>query len=97
MLTEAARDYPADVHVLEVDGREFVLVGTAHISRESTELVREVIEKERPDADSDELDTQRYRALAQKRRWDSLDLKQVIRSKQLSALIVILLLNSYQM
>ena len=93
---EAARDYPDDVHVLEVDGREFVLVGTAHISRESAELVREVIEEERPDAVCVELDTQRYHALAQKRRWDSLDLKQVIRSKQLSALIVNLLLVSYQ-
>ncbi len=84
------------MHVLEVDGREFVLVGTAHISRESAELVREVIEKEHPDAVCVELDTQRYRALSEKRRWDSLDLKQVIRDQQLSALIANLLLASYQ-
>ncbi len=93
---EGAREYPDDVCVLETGGREFILVGTAHISRESAELVREVIEKERPDAVCVELDTQRYRALAQTQRWDSLDLKQVIRSKQLSALIVNLLLVSYQ-
>ena len=43
-----ARDYPSDVHVVQVGGREFVLVGTAHVSRESADLVREVIEKEEP-------------------------------------------------
>ena len=95
-MSGEVRDYPADVHVLEVDGREFVLVGTAHISRESAELVREVIEKERPDAVCVELDSQRYRALSEKRRWDSLDLKQVIRDQQLSPLIANLLLASYQ-
>jgi pheromone shutdown-related protein TraB len=88
--------HPRDVQVVEVDGREFVLVGTAHISRESAELVREVIEAERPDAVCVELDAQRYQALSQKRRWDSLDLKQVIRSKQIAALLANLLLSAYQ-
>ena len=32
--------YPADVVRLTVDGREIILVGTAHISRESADLVR---------------------------------------------------------
>jgi len=93
---EPLRERSQDVHVLEVDGREFVLVGTAHISRESAELVREVIEQERPDAVCVELDAQRYAALSQKRRWEALDLKQVIRSRQLAALIANLLLASYQ-
>ena len=30
---------PADVHRVYAGGREFVLVGTAHISRESVDLV----------------------------------------------------------
>ena len=42
--------YPEEVEVLELDGRRIVLVGTAHVSRESVELVRQVIEQERPDA-----------------------------------------------
>ena len=93
---EPLRERSQDVHVLDVDGREFILVGTAHISRESAELVRAVIEQERPDAVCVELDTQRYAALSQKRRWEALDLKQVIRSRQLAALIANLLLASYQ-
>ncbi len=85
-----------DVHRVALDGREFLLVGTAHISRESVDLVRAVIEAERPDAVCIELDAQRFQALSQKRRFDSLDLKQVIRSRQLAPLIANLLLASYQ-
>jgi len=95
-MTEAPRTWPRDVQVVDLDGRELILVGTAHISRESAELAREVIEKERPDAVCVELDTQRYAALAQKRRWSSLDLKQVMRSRQLAALLANLVLASYQ-
>jgi pheromone shutdown-related protein TraB len=79
-----------------VDGRVFVLVGTAHISRESTELVREVIARERPDCVCVELDRQRYEALSQQRRWESLDLKEVIRRKQLATLLANVVLASYQ-
>jgi len=82
--------------VIEVDGREFILVGTAHVSRESVDLVREVIEKERPDCVCIELDAQRYEALSHRTRWESLDLKQIIRKKQLAPLIANLLLASYQ-
>jgi pheromone shutdown-related protein TraB len=71
-------------------------VGTAHISKESTDLVRRVIEEERPDRVCVELDEQRYRALANETRWESLDLKQLIRNRQLPTLLVNLLLASYQ-
>ena len=95
--TSKQRDYPASqVHFLEVDGREFILVGTAHVSRESAELVRRVIEQEKPDRVCVELDAQRYQALTQKQRWESLDIKEVIRKKQLSTLMVNLLLSAYQ-
>jgi pheromone shutdown-related protein TraB len=90
------RDYGADVHVVELEGREFVLVGTAHISRESVDLVREVIEKEEPDCVCIELDDRRYQALSRQQRFESLDLKQVIRAKQLATLMLNLVLVSYQ-
>jgi pheromone shutdown-related protein TraB len=96
MTESAARNYPSDVHVLEVDGREIILVGTAHVSRESADLVREVIEKERPDVVCVELDAQRHKALSERKRFQQLDLKQVIRSRQLAPLIANLLLASYQ-
>jgi pheromone shutdown-related protein TraB len=88
--------YPEEVRFVRVDGREFVLVGTAHVSRESADLVRRVIEEQRPDRVCVELDEQRHRALTQKTDWESLDLKQLIRTKQLTTLLVNLLLASYQ-
>jgi pheromone shutdown-related protein TraB len=66
------------------------------VSRESAELVRRVIEEERPDHVCVELDEQRFKALSQKNRWDSLNLKQVIRNKQLPTLLINLLLSSFQ-
>jgi pheromone shutdown-related protein TraB len=66
------------------------------VSRESAELVRRVIEQEKPDRVCVELDAQRYQALTEKQRWESLDIKQVIRNKQLSTLMVNLLLSAYQ-
>lgn len=90
-------DYPpSQVHFLTIDDREFILVGTAHVSRESAELVRRVIEQEKPDRVCVELDAQRFQALTEKQRWESLDIKQVIRNKQLSTLMVNLLLSAYQ-
>jgi pheromone shutdown-related protein TraB len=86
----------SDVHVVHAGGRQITLVGTAHISRESADLVREVIERERPDVVCVELDAQRFEALSQKQRWDALDLKQVIRNRQLAPLLANLLLASYQ-
>ncbi len=92
-----AKDYPDDVHPITLaDDRTLLLIGTAHISRESVDLVKKVIEQELPDCVCIELDDKRYQALSQKRRWQSQDLKEIIKRKQLSTLLVNLLMASYQ-
>jgi pheromone shutdown-related protein TraB len=91
-----AQEYPDDVAVINLGDKTVLLVGTAHISRQSAELVREVIEQEQPDTVCIELDEKRYLALSRKQHWDNLDLKQIIRDKQLSTLLVNLILSSYQ-
>jgi len=88
--------YSEDVRIINKNGREFIIVGTAHISRQSADLVKEVITNEKPDTVCIELDEKRYKALAEKKRWESLDLKTIIRQKQLSTLLVNLVLSSYQ-
>jgi pheromone shutdown-related protein TraB len=90
------RNYPPEVTILNTQGREIILVGTAHVSRESVNLVRQVIERERPDTVCLELDSRRYEALSQQRYWETLDLRQVIRKRQLATLLVNLVLSSYQ-
>ncbi len=96
-MTDSATHLEAeDVHIIEKDGRQFILVGTAHVSRESVDLVRQVIELEKPDCVCVELDEKRYESLSKKKRWQTLDLKQIIRKKQLSTLMINLVLASYQ-
>lgn len=88
--------YEADVDVVHVGDKTIILVGTAHVSRESAELVKRVIQSERPDRVCVELDPRRYEALSHEHRWESLDLKHVIRQRQLSTLLANLLLASFQ-
>jgi len=85
-----------DVHRIQVGVREFIVIGTAHVSRGSVELVEAVIKAERPDAVCIELDQDRYQALSQPNRWERLDLKEVFRNRQLATLLINLLLASYQ-
>lgn len=86
----------ADVHRLRCGEREIFLVGTAHVSQRSVELVREVIERERPDVVCIELDAGRYEALSQEKRFAEQDLREVMRKKQLATLMLNLILASYQ-
>ena len=88
--------YPADVHFIDLDDRQIILVGTAHVSRASADLVRQVIEQEKPDCVCVELDANRYESLSRKKRWEALDLKKIIKNKQLSTLMANLFLASYQ-
>lgn len=86
----------SDVHVIEQGGRTVLLVGTAHVSQQSVDLVREVIENEHPDRVCIELDEKRYQALSDENRWQKLDLKTVIKNRQLSTLMVSIMMASYQ-
>ncbi len=86
----------SDVHRLTCHDKEIILVGTAHISKQSADLVRKVIEDEHPDCVCVELDEKRYRSLSDRKRWESLDIKEIIKKKQLGLLIANLVLASYQ-
>ncbi len=90
------RQYSDDIAVIEHGDKTILLVGTAHISRQSADLVEEVITREHPDTVCIELDEKRFAALSEPQRWKNLDLKQIIRKKQLSTLMVNLVLSSYQ-
>lgn len=89
-------NYPEDVTLINLGDKTILLVGTAHISQQSTDLVTLVIEQERPDAVCVELDEKRYTALSRQNNWENLDLKQVVRNKQLATLMVNLILATYQ-
>ncbi len=76
--------------------REVVLVGTAHISPDSLRLVREIIERERPDGVCIELDDARYEALMDPAAIERLDLRQVVRERKLLPLLASVALGAWQ-
>lgn len=81
---------------LTLDGREIVLVGTAHVSQASVEMVREVIAAELPDTVCVELDHQRHKALRNPHHWEKLNLIEIIRQGQAPFLCANLALSAYQ-
>jgi pheromone shutdown-related protein TraB len=78
------------------DGREIIFIGTAHISRESIDEVREVILHEKPEAVCVELDSGRFESMTQKDNWAKLDIIKVIREGRGFLLIANLVLSSFQ-
>ncbi|MGK2905783.1 MAG: TraB/GumN family protein [Desulfuromonadales bacterium] len=85
-----------DIHRVTIDNREYVLVGTAHISQDSVETVKAVIQNENPDTVCIELDELRHRALRNPRHWESLNLIQVLKQGQAPFLLANLALASFQ-
>jgi pheromone shutdown-related protein TraB len=81
---------------LKFNEKEFILVGTAHVSRESARLVKLVIEEEKPDTVCVELCQSRFQAIQQKDRWQDTDIIKVIREKKSFLLLSNLLLASFQ-
>lgn len=82
--------------IVQKDGKEFFLVGTAHISRESKEVVARSIAELRPDTVCVELDEGRLKSLDDPERWKKTDLRKIIRERQLGTLVANLVLGSYQ-
>lgn len=81
---------------LNLAGREIILIGTAHISRESVDEVREVILRDRPGMVCIELDSGRYSTMTEKDSWTKLDIIKVIREGKGFLLIANLALSSFQ-
>ncbi|MEJ2025211.1 MAG: TraB domain-containing protein, partial [Deltaproteobacteria bacterium] len=89
-------DTDFNIHHLHYQDKEITLVGTAHVSRESADLVREVIAQEKPETVCVELCQSRYQSLTQKKLWQDTNLIKVIRGKKAFLLLANLMLASFQ-
>jgi len=81
---------------LFLDGKEIILIGTAHVSKHSAEQVKEVIEAEQPDSVCVELDEQRYKSITEGNKWKEMDIFKVIKEKKATLLLMNLALSSFQ-
>lgn len=84
------------LHDLEYGDKKFILVGTAHVSRESSQEVEDIIQAEKPDTVCIELCSSRYQSIRQKERWQQTDIVKVIKEKKSFLLLSNLLLASFQ-
>ncbi|MCM3398127.1 TraB/GumN family protein [Oceanobacillus profundus] len=81
---------------LHINNKEYILIGTAHVSKQSAEQVKEVIEAERPDSVCIELDKQRYQSITEGNKWKDTDIFQVIKDKKATLLLMNLAISSFQ-
>jgi len=81
-MDELAGQLPQSVALVQVDGKEVYLVGTAHVSKRSVEDVRATIEAVRPDAVCIELCAGRYEAMIDADLWRKMSIFKIIRQKK---------------
>lgn len=79
-----------------LQNREFTLIGTAHVSRESIEEVSRIIREDRPDMVCVELDPGRYKSISEKENWEKLDVAKVFKEGKGFLLIANLVLSGFQ-
>ena len=77
MVTEKISD---TYHVIHFDnGNVIHLVGTAHVSNQSVEEVRSIIEEQHPDRVCIELDDGRMKSKTRENSWENMDIKKILK------------------
>jgi len=84
------------VDTLSVNGKQIILIGTAHVSRQSARLVEDIIREQTPDTVCVELCQTRLSSLKDSDRWRNMDIVKVIKEKKALLLFMNLLLASFQ-
>jgi len=87
---------PNVLHHLACDDKEITLIGTAHVSKESVDLVKSIIEQETPDTVAVELCPSRFQTIKQKDQWREMDIIKVIKEKKAFLLLANFMLASFQ-
>ncbi|MDR1302666.1 MAG: TraB/GumN family protein [Treponema sp.] len=82
--------------ILKLKEREIILIGTAHVSRDSIDEVSQIIQEVRPDMVCVELDAGRYQSISEKETWEQLDVAKIFKEGKGFLLIANLVLSSFQ-
>lgn len=86
----------ASLERVQIGEKTYHLIGTAHISQASVDLVEKVIHELRPDAVAVELCQPRLESLKDPERWKNTDIVAVLRAGQGYVLMAQLILASFQ-
>jgi len=85
-----------NISTVTLNNKEFLLIGTAHVSQESINEVKNIICEEKPDMICVELDEARYNSIIQKENWEQLNLSKIFKEGKGFLVIVNLVLASFQ-
>ena len=81
---------------LNLNGKEILLLGTAHVSQASCDEVKAAIIEKKTDVVAIELDEQRFASLNDSESWKNLDIIKVLKEKKGFLLLANLVLASFQ-
>jgi pheromone shutdown-related protein TraB len=81
---------------LKLGDKEIILVGTAHISKESVELVKKTIEEEKPEVVGVELDKERMQQLLSGKKWGNTSIVEIVKSGKTYLFLLNILLSNMQ-
>jgi pheromone shutdown-related protein TraB len=84
------------IHRLTYEDKEILLVGTAHVSQQSVDLVAQIIAEEKPETVCVELCSSRYQNIRQQDSWQNMDIVKVIKEKKSFLLLSNLILAAFQ-
>lgn len=84
------------VHKLILNDQEIILIGTAHVSQNSVEEVKKIIETESPDRVCIELDDGRMKSKTEKKSYENMDIRKVIKEGKGFFLLANTALASFQ-
>ena len=84
------------INTIRLNGVTITLVGTAHVSKESVELVEKKILSKNFDCIAVESCPARYENLKNRSWWQNLDIYEVFKKKKASLLLINLALSAYQ-
>ena len=83
-------------HFIFDETKELFLIGTAHISAHSVELVESIITEVSPDTIAVELDARRLEVLQHQKRHQDTDIVEILKSKKVLFFAAQLMLTAYQ-
>ncbi|MCR1897746.1 TraB/GumN family protein [Irregularibacter muris] len=81
---------------MNINGKEIMLIGTAHVSKQSAEEVKKIIQEEQPDSVCIELDEARYKSISEGNKWKNMDIIKIIKEKRATLLLMNLIMSTYQ-
>ncbi|MFA5763863.1 MAG: TraB/GumN family protein [archaeon] len=81
---------------IKIGDKEIIIVGTAHISQESIDLVEKTIDEEKPDVIGIELDSERLHQLMNGKKWEETSVVEVIKTGKTYLFLLNILLSNMQ-